>query len=217
MTGPWGLLLDYGGVLTGPIAPSFVAFERRIGLPADTIIDLLVAASRTADGGVIGQLERGELDDAGFDALLRGMLAGAGHHVPEGALLAGLFAATRPAGPFWEVARRARTAGFRTGVLSNSWGTGMYPQEELAAVFDVRVLSGEVGLRKPDPAIYHLALDRLDVAPERCAFVDDLPHNVAAARELGLHAILHTGDDAATVASLVEVLGPEVHVEVEVA
>jgi putative hydrolase of the HAD superfamily len=205
--GPFGLLLDYGGVLTGPVTPSFVAFERAHGLPTGTVIELLVGASRTADGGVIGALERGELTDGEFDASLSSLLEQAGHPVPPGTLLSGLFAAMKPAGRLWEVARRARLAGIRTGLLSNSWGTGMYPRERLDAVFDVQVISGEVGLRKPDPAIYHLAIERLGVASSRCAFVDDLPRNVEVARQLGMFAVLHGGDDGATVATLAGFLG----------
>jgi putative hydrolase of the HAD superfamily len=197
-----GLLLDYGGVLTAPVHLSFAAFEAEHGLEPGSTFRVLLDASRTAGGGIIGAIERGELTAEDFDGQLRDLLQGAGYRAPSGALLAGLFAGMRPAGGLWEVARQARAAGIRVGLLSNSWGLDAYPWDQLATHFDVQVISGEVGLRKPDPAIYELALDRLEVPADRTAFVDDLPHNVEVADELGLFGVLHDGDDAATATAL---------------
>jgi epoxide hydrolase-like predicted phosphatase len=59
----------------------------------------------------------------------------------------------------------------------------------LGDCFDVIIVSALVGVRKPDPAIYHLALERLQVAPEEAVFIDDMPENVRAAASLGIHAI----------------------------
>jgi epoxide hydrolase-like predicted phosphatase len=197
-----GLLLDYGGVLTAPVHLSFAAFEAEHGLEPGSTFRVLLEASRTTGGGIIGAIERGELTTEDFDGQLRELLEGAGHQAPPGALLEGLFAGMRPDGVLWDVARQARAAGVRVGLLSNSWGLSAYPWEQLASHFDVRIISGEVGLRKPDPAIYQLALDRLEVAAERTAFVDDLPHNVEVAEELGMFGVVHDGDADATVTRL---------------
>jgi epoxide hydrolase-like predicted phosphatase len=203
VTADRGLLFDYGGVLTGPVGPSFAVHERELGIRPGRSFELLVEASRTPGGGPIGALERGELSVEEFDALLLGLLRDDGHELePEGSLLGGLFAAMQPDGRLWEVAAAARDAGVRTGLLSNSWGTGFYPWDRLDEHFDVTVISGQVGLRKPDPAIYELAVERLGVAPDACAFVDDLERNVEVARELGMFGVWHTGDDAATAAAL---------------
>ena len=59
-------------------------------------------------------------------------------------------------------------------------------------LFDVVVCSGDVGLAKPDPAVFQLTLARLDVAPEEAIFIDDSPGHVAAAQALGLHGIHFT-------------------------
>jgi putative hydrolase of the HAD superfamily len=68
--------------------------------------------------------------------------------------------------------------------------------------------SSEVGIRKPDPAIYRLALERLGgIEPERSVFLDDAPGNVRAAEDLGMHAILVGDDPAPALAELEEVLG----------
>lgn len=211
MTPRRAVLFDYGGVLTRPVAPSFAAFERQHGIDPGRCFELLVAASRVgADGGPIGALERGEMSVEAFDATLRTMLGDAGYPPPpEGSLLEGLFAGMTPDGGLWAVAAQARAAGITTGLLSNSWGTAMYPWERLAAHFDVTIVSGRVGLRKPDVAIYHLALERAGVDPSACAFVDDLERNVEVACQLGMFGVHHAGDDAATTAELGRFLGME--------
>jgi epoxide hydrolase-like predicted phosphatase len=202
------LLVDYGGVLTAPVADAFAAFETGQGLPTGAAFAALADASRSPDGGAIGALERGELALPAFEDALREQLAAAGFVVPgETALLDGLLAAMRPAGRLWALVEAVRTAGVRTGLLSNSWGFSPYPMDELEACFDDIVLSGEVGMRKPDAAIYRLAARRLGVALSDCVFVDDLAGNVRAAAALGMAAVHHTGDDEATWAAVTEALG----------
>jgi epoxide hydrolase-like predicted phosphatase len=201
------LLLDYGGVLTGPVHTSFARFERDLGIPPGRSFEVLVAASRTTGGGVIGALERGEMTLEAFDAFLRGLLQDAGHALDPGIeLLAGMFAAMEPAGTLWELVATVRERGVRTGLLSNSWGYGLYPFDRLEQLFDDLVLSGQVGLRKPDPAIYRLAADRLGVALEACVFVDDLERNVEVATELGMVGVHHRGDDEATCSAVLAAL-----------
>ncbi len=205
--GPRALLLDYGGVLTAPVAGSFARFEEELGMPAGRSFALLVGASRTSGGGPIGALERGELSVQGFDAELRRLLAEDGYHVPgDRSLLAGLLAAMEPDGRLWELPVAARRAGLKTGLLSNSWGLSAYPFDLLRAHFDDLVISAEVGLRKPDPAIYRLAAERLRIAPEECVFIDDLERNVEVARDLGMIGIVHQGDDEATIAACLSAL-----------
>jgi putative hydrolase of the HAD superfamily len=63
----------------------------------------------------------------------------------------------------------------------------------LDGLFDVVVISALFGLAKPDPAIYHLTLDQLGVAPGEAVFIDDLPLNTAAATKLGIHGVHFVG------------------------
>ena len=77
-----------------------------------------------------------------------------------------------------------------------------YPWADLGPLLDIRIVSGDVGLRKPDPAIYQLVSDQLGLPLDACAFVDDLQPNIDIARELGMFAVLHT-DLSATLAALV--------------
>ena len=85
---------------------------------------------------------------------------------------------------------RAKAAGVRTALLSNSWGHD-YDRSQWQEMFDAVVISGEVGMRKPEPEIFVLALERIGLPAGECAFVDDLPHNVAAAARQGLVGIVH--------------------------
>lgn len=202
------LLVDYGGVLTAPVDDAFAAFETEQGMLVGSAFASLAGAARTPDGGVIGALERGELDIGAFEAHLRAELEAAGFPVGDGVrLVDGLFAAMRPAGALWELVATVRSLGVRTGLLSNSWGFSPYPMDELEAHFDDIVLSGAVGLRKPDPAIYHLAADRLGAGLGDCVFIDDLAGNVRAASELGMAAVHHRGDDRATWVAVSAALG----------
>lgn len=202
------LLVDYGGVLTAPVDGAFAAFESEQGLADGSMFASLAGAAGSSDGGVIGALERGELELEAFEAHLRAQLAAAGHDVgAEVQLLDGLLAAMQPAGRLWDLVASVRAHGVRTGLLSNSWGFSPYPMAELEAIFDDVLLSGVVGLRKPDPAIYHLAADRLGVVAADCVFVDDLSGNVRVAQELGMVGVHHTGDEAATWVAVVAALG----------
>jgi epoxide hydrolase-like predicted phosphatase len=94
-----------------------------------------------------------------------------------------------------------RLAGVRTALCSNSWGTDGYPRDDFGELFDVVVISGEVGLRKPDPAIYQLTAERLGLPPGECVFVDDLAANVRGAAASGMCGIHHT-DTATTLTEL---------------
>jgi epoxide hydrolase-like predicted phosphatase len=202
-----GLLLDFGGVLTTSVTASFAAFERAAGLPEGIVLALLVDASRDADGGLVGRFERGEIAPPAFEHELRTRLRRAGHRAPPGSLLAGLFDGLEPDERLWDLVRQVRAAGRPTGLLSNSWGSDIYPWPRLRAHFDVVVISGEVGLRKPDPAIYTLAARRLALPAERIVFVDDLEPNVTAARASGMCGIVHRQDPAATAAAVLAALG----------
>ncbi len=84
-----------------------------------------------------------------------------------------------------------RKAGLKTAMLSNSWSLDHYPRNVLDPLLDVVVISGEVGLRKPDPEIYALTTSKLGVEADRCVFVDDHPGHLETAREVGMTTVLH--------------------------
>ncbi len=101
-----------------------------------------------------------------------------------------------PNGPVITLARQLAAQGLPTGVLSNTnavhwdWVAKRFP--ELPAVFRHHVLSFRAGAVKPQEAIFEQAIRTAGVPPERIFFVDDTPANVAAARGLGIDAVLYT-------------------------
>jgi putative hydrolase of the HAD superfamily len=103
-----------------------------------------------------------------------------------------------------ELVARVRAAGVPTVLVTNSFGVE-YPREDWPRLFDATVVSHEVGLRKPDPAIYRLALDRLGVEAEATVLIDDMKDNIEAAETLGITGVLHV-DATSTEARLRELL-----------
>jgi epoxide hydrolase-like predicted phosphatase len=87
--------------------------------------------------------------------------------------------------------RAAREGGIRTALLSNSWGVGYYPRELLEELFEEVVISGEVGMRKPDPDVYLHTAGRLGLRPRECVFVDDHDDNIRAAQRIGMRTVHH--------------------------
>jgi len=94
--------------------------------------------------------------------------------------------------------RDIRRRGVRTGIITNNvreYGDAWRSQLPIDELFDTIVDSSHEGVRKPNPAIYHLALERLSVAdPARAVFLDDFEGNVIAARDLGMHGIVVRDD-----------------------
>jgi putative hydrolase of the HAD superfamily len=117
-----------------------------------------------------------------------------------------MFAGTTYCDPMHAALQTVREAGLRTGLLSNSWGMADYPRHLFPSMFDVVVISGEVGMRKPEERIFRHAVGLLGLTPEECLFIDDIDVNVTAAEDVGMTGVLHTDPDA-TIARLGEILG----------
>jgi epoxide hydrolase-like predicted phosphatase len=196
---PRGLLVDYGGVLTTSIPEAFRAFERSEGLEHTAVIRLLSADDRARE--ILVALEVGAGSEEAFEAGIGELLG-----VPGAGLIGRLLAEVRQERAMLDAVRSARSAGIRTGLVSNSWGVGGYPAEVFDGMFDVVLLSGEVGLRKPDPEIYRRAAGALGLEPGECVFVDDMERNLEPATLLGM-AVVHHTDPAPTIAKLSRLLG----------
>jgi epoxide hydrolase-like predicted phosphatase len=191
-----GLIVDYGGVLTTDVFASFRAFCAAEGLPPDTVRDRF--RSDPEAGALLADLETGTLTAAAFEPRFAALL-----EVRSEGLIERLFGGMAPDHAMLDGVRELRRGGARTGLLSNSWGDALaYDQGLLEELFDGWVISSEVGLRKPDPAIYGLAVERIGVPADRCVYVDDLPGNLKPARALGMATVLHRGDAAATLAEV---------------
>jgi epoxide hydrolase-like predicted phosphatase len=195
-----GLLIDFGGVLTSNLFDSFGDFCRAEGLEPDAVRDRFLNDAGARE--LLEQLEVGRITEAQFEPGFAEVLGTPSH---EG-LIDRMFAGMRPEPVMVEAVAAAKRAGVRTGLLSNSWGEDRYDRARFGELFDTLVISGEVGVRKPDPAIYALACERMELPPERCVFVDDLPGNLKPARALGMATVLHR-DAAQTLDELERLLG----------
>jgi epoxide hydrolase-like predicted phosphatase len=205
------LVVDYGGVLTNSLAETMGGWLAADGIDPATfrsaMRDLLGETGAVeARVNPVHALERGEIELPHFEQQLAAHLVSVdGNPVrPEG-LLKRMFSGFSAAEDMLGVVRRVRAAGRRTALLSNSWGMD-YPREGWDELFDVIVISGEVGMRKPDPEIYALTAERLGLPPQACVFVDDLAPNVRGAAAVGMVGVLHRSYDE-TVNELETLLG----------
>lgn len=168
---------------------------------------VLAAYDPAGDGNPIHALERGECTTGEFERLLAPMLVrrDGGRVVADG-LLTRMFAATMPSERMYALMRAVRAAGLRTCLLSNSWGSDAYPREAIGSMFHEVVISGEVGMRKPEERIFLHAAGLLGLAPSECVFIDDIEANVRVAQATGMTGVLHS-DPVTTAARLGELLG----------
>ncbi|MEW9527173.1 HAD family hydrolase [Microbispora sp. NPDC049125] len=195
-----GVLIDWGGVLTTSLAESVAEWIEADRIdPAhyrEVMRELVFHAYQgglgPGTGNPIHALERGELAVAEFERQVAARLRTLDGVPPEAdGLLTRMFAGFRPVEEMYEMLLLARSAGLRTCLLSNSWGND-YPRDRWDATFDAVVISGEVGMRKPEERIFRHALGLVGLEPAQCAFVDDIEANIDAARALGLVGVHHT-------------------------
>jgi putative hydrolase of the HAD superfamily len=206
-----GVITDWGGVMTRPLMDTVKAW-----IDADQIdrgsysavMRLWVAqAYDGGDSNPIHALERGECTDEEFERLLAAELTHLdGRPVAADGLLSRMFAASALEAAMVELIRSLRQAGLRTALLSNSWGAGDYPRHLFPELFDVVVISAEVGMRKPEEAIFRHTAALLGLEPRECVFIDDIEANVAAAEAIGLVG-LHHREPGPTTERLAALLG----------
>ena len=174
-----GLLVDFGGVLTTNVFDSFKAFCEKEGLDPDAVKRLFREDPRAL--AELRRLERGELTE---EELLRAVRADArrvGHRGAGGP-------AVRRDGSGRADDRGVKTAkrsGVKTGLISNSWGRGRYDRDAFPEMFDGVVISGEVGLHKPEPEIFHLGAERIGVAPRSASSSTTSRRTATAPRRSG--------------------------------
>jgi putative hydrolase of the HAD superfamily len=198
-TGPKALLVDYGGVLTSPPADSFRSWLSSDNVDGERFRDLMQTwYAADAPTNIVHDLETGRVTPEEFERQLTRQLVHAdGSPVDAAGLLGRMFAGFRAEPAMVDVVRRAHAVGIKTALVSNSWGF-TYPREGWAGLFDQVVISGEVGLRKPDPEIYRLTAGKLGLRPADCVFVDDLAVNVRGAAAVGMIGVHHTTAEETT-------------------
>jgi len=210
------VIFDYGGVLSTTPFAGIAEFERQMGYPEKSLARLLFGAGASPQGPTEAipdhdwhLLETGRLGLEEFhERLVARSEAALGQPLDLGVYAQ--FLQELGVGVHWMMIHRVRELradGYRTAILTNNikeWGRywkGSIPLD----LFDVVVDSCEVGLRKPDPAIFRLTCERLGVAPEAAVFLDDTRRHVESARQVGLYAIL-VADPLAALAELDAIL-----------
>jgi putative hydrolase of the HAD superfamily len=184
------VISDFGGVLTNPLWEAFAAWNERVGADPGVLGTAMQKATEERGESPLYALERGELSEAEFTALIEA-------HLPYEIRLDGFreiwFSHLHPNEPMIELMRDLRGRGFRMAILTNNvreWEPLWRAKLPVDEIFELVVDSAFVGMRKPDPAIYELTLERLPgVRAEECLFVDDVDVNCVAARELGMTVV----------------------------
>lgn len=187
---------DFGGVLTSPLMGAFLAVQEADGIPLEALGRALATVAERDGANPLFELETGRLTWADFVVRLGAALSDdLGREVRMDGFAERLFAALHPNEELFAYFRELRGRGVRLALCTNNvreweprWRT-LLPIDEL---FEVVVDSGFVGIRKPDPGIYGLTLERLGLRGEEVVFVDDLEHNVEAARALGMAGVVFT-------------------------
>ena len=197
-----GLLLDWGGVLTTNVFDSFRDFCVAEGLAPDAVKRLFREEPRARE--LVRGLETDAVSEDEFGERFGELL----ELDDRTRLIERMFGGVRADERMLAAVRAVRAAGFRTGLISNSMGVDRYDRSTFPELFDGVVISGEVGLHKPQPEIFLMGAERTGVAPEQCVFVDDLRENCEGAEAVGMTAVLHRGADT-TLPELERLLGVE--------
>ena len=194
------VLWDYGGVFTASPFAAAHAYARAQDADPEVMVQIVFGSYDTDSDHAWHRLERGELTFADALAVISADAQAAGMRFDTGEMFSGMVVDDVDRTVVIEAVRAVRARGLRTAIVTNNireygdaW-RGQFPLDEL---FDAIIDSCEEGVRKPDPTIFHTALERVGVADaSRAIFLDDFPGNVDAARALGMHAIL-VGEDPA--------------------
>lgn len=201
------VIFDFGGVITASPFEAFNRLEAERGLPRDFVRRV---NSADPDNNAWAKFERAEIDAAAFDALFAEEARALGHDLEGEAVLAVIAGAVRPA--MVAALDTLKGRGFTIACITNNvpggkmgvLGAGMTRSAEAAievadimARFAHVIESSRAGVRKPDPRIYQMMCEKLDVEPGECIYLDDLGINCKPAAQLGMHAIKVTSGEQA--------------------
>ncbi|MEP1142720.1 MAG: HAD-IA family hydrolase [Henriciella sp.] len=188
------VIWDFGGVFTSSPFEAFTQYEIEKGLPEDFVRSVNAV---NIQENAWAKLERSEVTADEFDVLFRDESKALGHEVPGKDILGLLSGSIRPA---VIDALKICKGHVKVGCITNNApvgkGAGMSSDEKKAAqvseimgLFDYVIESSKLGIRKPDPRIYALMCEALDVEPANCVYLDDLGINLKPARAMGMHTI----------------------------
>ena len=184
------VIFDFGGVITDSPFEAFAKLEEQRGLPKDFIRRI---NSTNPHENAWARFERSELDLAGFDEAFGVEARAAGHQLRGADVLACLHGAVRPAmvKALDHIRARAKAGCITNNVKdenkASSWRSSEV--ERVMGMFHHVIESSKVGVRKPDPRIYAMMTEALNVDPKACVYLDDLGINLKPARDMGMTTI----------------------------
>jgi putative hydrolase of the HAD superfamily len=198
------VLFDLGGVVFTSPFEAFSRYESEHGLP-DGFIRGLNATN--PDTNAWAKLERADVTIEQFCELFEAEARAAGGEIDGAAVLGLLAGDVRP--EMVDAIRRCR-ARLKTGAITNNWlvedAGGRRVGDIGDDLFDIVLESSKLGVRKPDPKIYEMACEQLDVAPAEVAFLDDIGANLKPARAMGMTTI-KVMDPSQAIDELAEIVG----------
>ena len=185
------VIWDFGGVFTTSPFEAFARFEKERGLPADIIRRTNASNHRE---NAWAKFERAEVDLETFDRLFAAESLALGAEVRGRDVLPLLIGDLRP--EMVEALKRVKSR-FKIGCITNNLPANAIGSREgrllyiaeVMVLFDHVIESAKIGLRKPDPRIYRMMVEKLGVDPGACIYLDDLGVNLKPAREMGMTTI----------------------------
>jgi putative hydrolase of the HAD superfamily len=189
------VIFDFGGVITTSPFEAFNRLEAARGLPLDFVRRV---NATNPDANAWARFERAEIDAKAFDLAFAAEAELCGGDLAGRDVIACLSGDVRPA--MVAALDQLTAAGFRLGCITNNvpsgQGAGMSDTAhkaqaitDILARFDHVIESSKVGIRKPDPRIYQMMCEMLEVSAENCIYLDDLGINCKPAAALGMAAI----------------------------
>jgi putative hydrolase of the HAD superfamily len=192
------VLWDYGGIFTASPFAAAHAYARSQDVEPEEMLRVVFGSYDTDTDHVWHQLERGEISFVDALTAIKADAEAAGFRFDSGEMFSMMVTDQIDRSLVVEAVRMVRAKGLRTAIVTNNireYGDAWRNQFPLDELFDAVIDSSEEGVRKPDPAIFLTALERVGVAdPTRAIFLDDFPGNVAAAEAMGMRGILVAED-----------------------
>ena len=193
MTPVRGVICDFGGVLTNPLSEAFAAVQRSSGIPVAALGSAMARVAEADGAHPLFELETGRMSEADFlDRLARALEPELGRAIELRGYGEAYFSALVPNTELIEYMAALARRGLRMALLTNNvreWQPRWRAMLPVDDIFPVVVDSAFVGVRKPDPEIYELTLERIGLTAPECVFVDDTDVNCEAAEALGMTAV----------------------------
>lgn len=196
-----GIVCDFGGVLTSPMTASFLSWGEEVGIDLAQLGEAVQVVTDRDGAHPLFELECGRITEADFMRVLGEAVSElAGRAIPMHDFSERLWSGLSANEPMVALMVELKQAEYRMALLTNNvkeWGPLWRAKVPVDDIFELVVDSAYVGMRKPDPKIYELTLERFGLPAAECLFIDDFESNCDAARELGMQAVQYVDAEQA--------------------